>query len=106
MGFVSLFFWLAFSGYFLIYWTILNRPDRLRLRNISLLIVSYLFYASWDWRFLGIIVFSSIIDYIIGLKLDTSINIKKRKWLLFLSVFINLGFLSLNIIIFLLNLLN
>jgi D-alanyl-lipoteichoic acid acyltransferase DltB (MBOAT superfamily) len=94
MGFVNLFFWLAFSGYFLIYWTILNRPDRLRLRNISLLIVSYLFYASWDWRFLGIIVFSSIIDYIIGLKLDTSINIKKRKWLLFLSVFINLGFLS------------
>ena len=94
MGFVSLFFWLAFSGYFLIYWTILNRPDRLRLRNISLLIVSYLFYASWDWRFLGIIVFSSIIDYIIGLKLDTSININKRKWLLFLSVFINLGFLS------------
>jgi alginate O-acetyltransferase complex protein AlgI len=94
MGFVNLFFWLAFSGYFLIYWTILNRPDRLRLRNISLLIVSYLFYASWDWRFLGIIVFSSIIDYIIGLKLDTSTNIKKRKWLLFLSVFINLGFLS------------
>ena len=94
MGFVNLFFWLAFSGYFLIYWTILNRPDRLRLRNISLLIVSYLFYASWDWRFLGIIIFSSILDYFIGLKLDTSTNIRKRKWLLFLSIFINLGFLS------------
>jgi alginate O-acetyltransferase complex protein AlgI len=94
MGFVNLFFWLAFSGYFLTYWAILNHPDRLRFRNISLLIASYLFYASWDWRFLGIIVFSSIIDYIIGLKLDTSTNIKKRKWLLFLSVFINLGFLS------------
>ena len=95
MGFVNLFFWIAFSGYFLLYWTILNRPGRLRLRNISLLLVSYLFYASWDWRFLGIIVFSSILDYIIGIKLDTSKNIKKRKWLLFLSVFINLGFLSL-----------
>jgi alginate O-acetyltransferase complex protein AlgI len=94
MGFVHLFFWLAFSGYFLIYWTILNRPNRLRLRNISLLIVSYLFYASWDWRFLGIIVFSSILDYIIGLKLDTSTNIRKRKGLLFLSIFVNLGFLS------------
>jgi alginate O-acetyltransferase complex protein AlgI len=94
MGFVNLFFWLAFSGYFLIYWTILNRPDRLRLRNISLLIVSYLFYATWDWRFLGIIIFSSILDYIIGLKLDTSTNIRKRKWLLFLSIFVNLGFLS------------
>ena len=94
MGFVNLFFWLAFSGYFILYWTILNRPGRLRLRNISLLIVSYLFYASWDWRFLGIIIFSSILDYIIGLKLDTSINIRKRKGLLFLSIFINLGFLS------------
>lgn len=94
MGFVNLFFWLAFSGYFIFYWTILNRPGRLRLRNISLLIVSYLFYASWDWRFLGIIIFSSILDYIIGLKLDTSINIRKRKGLLFLSIFINLGFLS------------
>jgi alginate O-acetyltransferase complex protein AlgI len=95
MGFVNLFFWLAFSGYFLIYWTVLNRSDRLRLRNISLLLVSYLFYASWDWRFLGIIVFSSILDYIIGLKLDTSTNIRKRKGLLFLSIFVNLGFLSL-----------
>ena len=94
MGFVNLFFWFAFSGYFIIYWTILNRPDRLRLRNISLLIVSYLFYASWDWRFLGIIVFSSILDYIIGLKLDTSTNVRKRKLLLFLSIFANLGFLS------------
>jgi len=94
MGFVSLYFWFGFGFYFILYWTILNRPNRLKLRNVSLLTVSYLFYASWDWRFLGIIVFSSILDYIIGLKLDTSSNINKRKWLLFLSVFVNLGFLS------------
>jgi len=94
MGFESLYFWFGFGFYFILYWTILNRPNRLKLRNVSLLTVSYLFYASWDWRFLGIIVFSSILDYIIGLKLDTSSNINKRKWLLFLSVFVNLGFLS------------
>ena len=94
MGFTNLYFWLGFGFYFILYWTILNRPNQLKLRNVSLLTVSYLFYASWDWRFLGIIVFSSILDYMIGLKLDTSSNIKKRKWLLFFSVFANLGFLS------------
>ena len=94
MGFTNLYFWLGFGFYFLLYWTILNRPNRLKLRNVSLLTVSYLFYASWDWRFLGIIIFSSILDYMIGIKIDTSSNIKKRKWLLFFSVFANLGFLS------------
>jgi len=94
MGFANLFFWFAFSSYFLLYWTVLNRPNQLKLRNISLLIVSYLFYASWDWRFLSIILFSSILDYIVGRKLDTTIDVNKRKLLLFLSVFVNLGFLS------------
>ena len=88
MGFANLFFWFALSSYFLLYWTVLNRPNQLKLRNISLLIVSYLFYASWDWRFLGIILFSSILDYIVGIKLDTTIDVNKRKLLLFLSVFV------------------
>ena len=94
MGFVNIFFWFAFGGYFLIYWIILNRPNYVKLRNVSLLIASYLFYASWDWRFLGIIVFSSTLDYVVGLKLDSSTNVGKRKLLLFLSIFANLGFLS------------
>lgn len=94
MGFISLCFWFGFGSYLVLYWTLLNRPNRINLRNISLLIVSYLFYASWDWRFLGIILFSSVVDYIIGIKLSTLTNIKKRKWLLFFSVFVNLGFLS------------
>lgn len=94
MGFANLFFWFSFGSYFIFYWTILNKPNRLKARNASLLIVSYLFYATWDWRFLGLILFSSILDYIIGLRLDTILDNKKRKWLLFLSVFINLGSLS------------
>ena len=94
MGFANLFFWGGFLFYFLVYWIFLNRLNRLKTRNASLLIVSYIFYASWDWRFLGIILFSSILDYTIGLKLETTLNSTKRKWLLFLSVFSNLGFLS------------
>lgn len=94
MGFTNLFFWIAFIFFFLIYWLSLNKPNRQNLRNLSLLIVSYVFYASWDWRFLGIILFSSILDYTVGLKLEATMDKSKRKWLLFLSVFTNLGFLS------------
>lgn len=94
MGFTNLFFWFAFAVFFLTYWLFLNKPKRRNLRNATLLIGSYVFYATWDWRFLGIILFSSTLDYIVGLKLESTINISKRKWLLFLSVFTNLGFLS------------
>lgn len=93
MGFTNVFFWFAFIFYFIIYWVYLNKPERRNLRNFSLLIVSYIFYATWDWRFLGIILFSSILDYTVGLKLESTINNSTRKWLLFLSVFTNLGFL-------------
>ena len=79
MGFANLFFWFAFTIYFLLYWTVLNQPNQLKLRNASLLIVSYIFYASWDWRFLGIILFSSILDYIVGIRLSKQENKSKRK---------------------------
>lgn len=94
MGFANLFFWFWFIIYLMTYWFILNKPSRLKLRNFSLLIVSYIFYASWDWRFLGIVLFSSVLDYLIGLKLDNISSIQRRKWLLYLSVLVNLGFLS------------
>ena len=74
MGFTNVFFWFAFIFYFIIYWVYLNKPERRNLRNFSLLIVSYIFYATWDWRFLGIILFSSILDYTVGLKLESTIN--------------------------------
>jgi D-alanyl-lipoteichoic acid acyltransferase DltB (MBOAT superfamily) len=63
-------------------------------QNILLLLASYLFYAWWDWRFLGLIIFSSIIDYSIGRKLG-NVNTKlNRRLLLWLSLGINLGLLG------------
>ena len=75
-----------------LYW-FLNNKD-LKFQNLLLLFASYFFYAWWDWRFLSLIVFSSTIDYIVGLKLSNTTNENKRKILLLTSVFVNIGFLG------------
>ncbi len=76
---------------FLVYW-ILNA--NYRWQNILLLIASYVFYAWWDWRFLSLIVYSSLIDYIIGLKIPRTNSEKAKKNLLLLSLVSNLGLLA------------
>ncbi|AGA79225.1 MBOAT family O-acyltransferase [Echinicola vietnamensis] len=76
---------------FFIYWLVLK--NTVKGQNIWLLIASYFFYGWWDWRFLFLILFSSIVDYTIGLNLHKATKVSQRKLLLFLSVFINIGFL-------------
>lgn len=66
----------------------------LKIQNAFLLLASYFFYGWWDWRFLSLIVFSSVLDYSIGKKMAKSQHAGQRKFLLFLSVFVNLGFLG------------
>lgn len=71
-------------------------------RNLFLLVASYFFYASWDWRFLGLILISTIVDYICGLALNTShlqhngtrIRVRQRRAILLVSLFTNLGILG------------
>lgn len=77
---------------FIIYWFILNK--NLKLQNLFLLISSYFFYSCWDWKFLFLLAFSTILDYISGLKIyNSNTQIKKKIWLI-ISVSINLGFLG------------
>lgn len=63
-------------------------------KNIFLVIASYFFYGYWDWRFLSLLVLSTIIDFSIGKKLHATIDEKKRKRLLIVSLVANLGILS------------
>ena len=77
---------------FVLYWFVTNK--NLKFQNLFLLSASYFFYAWWDWRFLSLIVFSSTIDYIVGLKLSSTTNESKRKILLLTSIFVNIGFLG------------
>ncbi len=77
---------------FLLYWFVAKKS--LTFQNILLLIASYFFYACWDYRFLFLLIFSTILDYTTGIKMDESTSQRKRKFWFWLSVIINLGFLG------------
>jgi len=77
---------------FLLYWFVTNK--NLKLQNLLIVVASYVFYGWWDWRFLSLIVFSTIVDYTIGQKLRNEENQLKRKFLLWTSILVNLGFLG------------
>lgn len=77
---------------FILYWFITNK--NLKLQNFLIVASSYLFYGWWDWRFLSLIIFSTVIDFLIGKKLETEENNKKRKIFLWISILVNLGFLG------------
>ena len=77
---------------FLLYWFVFNR--NLRLQNFLIVVASYIFYGWWDWKFLSLIVFSTMVDYTVGLAINKETQQTRRKFLLGLSVFVNLGFLG------------
>lgn len=77
---------------FLLYWFVANRS--LRLQNLLIVIASYVFYGWWDWRFLSLILFSTVVDYSVGLGLKKQENPTKRKLLLWTSILSNLGLLG------------
>ena len=54
---------------FLLYWFVFQK--NLKLQNAFLLLASYVFYGWWDWRFLGLIIASSAVDYYCGLRMST-----------------------------------
>ncbi len=92
MLFNSIDFALFFPIVFFLYWFVFNR--NVKSQNLLLVCASYLFYGSWDWRFLSLILFSTIVDFFVGLGLSKQDNKKKRRLLLSTSILVNLGFLG------------
>ena len=92
MLFNSLDFAIFLPIVFILYWLVTNK--NLKLQNALIVISSYVFYGWWDWRFLSLILFSTIIDYVVGLNMSKQQNQKKRKALLWISILANLGFLG------------
>ena len=66
-----------------------------RGQNAWLLIASYVFYGWWDWRFLGLIMLSTVVDYFVGLRIAARGDAAGRKRLLLISIVTNLGILGL-----------
>ncbi len=64
-----------------------------RAQNVMLLVASYFFYGCWDWRFLGLILASTLIDFTVGRRLPRAQGRARRRWLM-LSLCGNLGLLG------------
>jgi len=77
---------------FLLYW--FGTKKNLRLQNILLLVSSYFFYACWDWRFMFLLIFSTLLDYYTGIKIHEAISQRMKLVWLWISIGINLGFLG------------
>jgi alginate O-acetyltransferase complex protein AlgI len=92
MLFNSINFALFLPVVFFLYWFVFK--NNLRLQNILLLGASYFFYACWDWRFLFLLVFSTVLDYYTGIKIAESKKTSSKKFWFWLSISINLGFLG------------
>jgi alginate O-acetyltransferase complex protein AlgI len=94
MLFTEFRFFVFFGAVFGVYWML---PTN-RQRKILLLIGSYIFYAAWNWKFLILIIASTIVDFLIGLRLGsmgpaTEDNRHHRRVWIALSVCWNLGVL-------------
>ena len=81
-----------------LYWWIQsweNFKHTISVQNILLLIASYFFYAYWNIWFLGLLIFSTSLDYFSGLKIESSATNQHKKIWFWLSICINLGLLGL-----------
>lgn len=80
---------------FLLYWFVFKR---LHQRNAFLVVASYVFYGWWDWRFVVLLLFTSLCSYASGLLLErwdgVTSSRRRRRWVVGLNVGINLLILA------------
>ena len=77
---------------FLLYWFMFKR---LKVQNLFLLIASYVFYGYWNWKFLILIVLTSLLSYICGLLIASNEKHSKRqKTISIVNILLNIGILG------------
>jgi alginate O-acetyltransferase complex protein AlgI len=77
---------------FVCYWFVFAKSKA--TQNTLLILASYYFYACWDWRFLFLLIFSTLLDYFSAIQIEKSNNNRERKRWFWLCVTSNLGFLG------------
>jgi len=92
MLFNSLDFFIFLPIVFVLYWGVFKK--NIQFQNTFLLAASYLFYGLWDWRFLFLILGSTLVDYFVGLAIDKSDAKKRKKGWLWISILFNIGLLG------------
>jgi len=90
MSFISIEFVILFIAVLALL-TLIRVPQ---WRKWILLLASCVFYAYWDWRFLGLLGFVTVLDYSISRLLVSTQNVSKRKIILIVSIVVNLGLLA------------
>lgn len=73
---------------FVVYWLLARK--KLNYQNTWLLATSYVFYGWWDYRFLGLIIATTMVDFIVGIQLQKHKTKRVRKQLLWVSIVFNL----------------
>ena len=66
-------------------------------RNLRLtvcLVGSYIFYGWWDWKFLGLILLTTVVAFVVGMQMSKRESARARKGLLLVSLVISLGVLG------------
>ncbi|QEF99485.1 Peptidoglycan O-acetyltransferase [Stieleria maiorica] len=82
-----------FFGFFVVVFLVqLVLPHR--ARNLFLLATSYFFYACWDWRFVGLMAASTVIDYVCSHKIHRSETTAWKRRFLSISLIANLSILG------------
>src|SRR5215470_12029898 len=67
---------------------------KFRSQNLFLLLASYFFYGWWDWRFLCLMIGSTLIDYFVAIQIGDSEDPRTRRFFLVLSLVINFSILG------------
>ncbi len=84
---------LQYAAFLPVVWLVYRSLASARHQNLWLLLASYVFYGWWDWRFLGLIVLSTVVDYALGRAMQDRSR-SKRMRLLAVSIAVNLGVLA------------
>jgi D-alanyl-lipoteichoic acid acyltransferase DltB (MBOAT superfamily) len=90
LTFITLTFAIFLVFVFAAYWALPSQFPR----NLLIVVASYIFYGWWDWRFCLLMAGASLIDYLLGLAISSTTNIRHRRLLLVLSLSANLGLLG------------
>lgn len=92
MLFNSLEFLIFLPIVFLLYWFVFHKRQ---WQNVLVVVASYVFYGWWDWRFLILIVITSLSSYASGLLIERYAGCRqKQRWVNVANIVLNLGILG------------
>ncbi len=91
MLFPTMIFALFFLVVYATAWSLERENGR---RKLFLLLASWVFYAWWDWRFVGLLILSAVLNYTAASLIDARSEERDRRWILAAGVAANLVILG------------